>query len=83
MATDFRLDWGNVDTTDTPDSAGLAVPVDDTRSGWQYAHWLVAHSTYHSVAVVRYGSQQWTAASGVWKQVTTTAVNVVAEVYQA
>jgi hypothetical protein len=85
LADRLRYDWGDdVDTRAPSHAAGLAVPAADARSGWQYAHWLVAHSTEQSVASVRFDGQAWAADSGKWTQVTPNpddAGHVVAEVY--
>jgi hypothetical protein len=79
----LRLDWGNVAAVEDSEAVGLVVAVADARVGWQYAHWLVAHSTEKSVERVRFGTQEWTASSGGWRQVnaTDTSVRVVADVY--
>ncbi len=88
----LRLDWGDVVTvsdvaaSDVDDrGVGLTLSVAEDRVGWQYAHWLVAHSTEKSVERVRFGSQEWTAASGQWRAVNSKggARHVVAEVYPA
>lgn len=79
-----RLDWGAV-----PKSAGelhgLMLTARDTRNGWQYAHWLVAHANEHGVRSVRYDGLEWTAKGGTWTKVASDPVaasgHVVAEVY--
>jgi hypothetical protein len=85
LADRLRYDWGDDVATRAPSHAvGLAVPAPDARSGWQYAHWLVAHSTGQGVASVRFDGQAWAADSGKWTQVTANpddAGHVVAEVY--
>jgi hypothetical protein len=88
------LDWGDVnavadtapvsvDGRKTTETVGLTVAVAEDRVGWQYAHWLVAHSTDKGVEWVRYGTQEWTASSGHWRQVVdnSTSPRVVAAVY--
>jgi hypothetical protein len=70
----------------TVSDAGVVVTTDASRAGWQYAHWLVAHSASQNVASVRFGAQLWTADSGKWSPVDagpTDANRVVAEVYPA
>jgi hypothetical protein len=44
----------------------LALSVAGPRTGWQCAHWLVAHADRSGVVRVRYGGQQWTATAGKW-----------------
>jgi hypothetical protein len=84
LGAGMRADWG--DHVGTVSDAGLVVTTDANRAGWQYAHWLVAHSAVQNVARVRYADQMWTADSGKWNRVDSgpTDVNrVVAEVYPA
>ena len=85
LADRLRYDWGdNVATRPPSGLVGLEVPAADTRTGWQYAHWLVAHSTEQGVASVRFDGQAWAADSGKWSQVTANpddAGHVVAAVY--
>jgi hypothetical protein len=80
-----RLDWGEISTGTADDVLGLVLTAADTRGGWQYAHWLVAHSTEKSVKSVRYDDQLWTSTSGKWTQVNRAGAGVgelvVAEVY--
>jgi hypothetical protein len=79
----LKLDWGNVAAVQDAEAFGLVVAVGEDRVGWQYAHWLVAHSTEKSVQRVRFGTQEWTASSGQWRQVVAQGASehVVAEVY--
>lgn len=63
----LTLDWGNI--SPVANAAGLVLAAGEERVGWQYAHWLVAHSTEKNVERVRYGTQEWTASSGQWRQV--------------
>lgn len=58
-------DWGD-DTVYTEDADGVSVPVNDTRDGWQYAAWLVAHSHGHAVTTVEYDGVTWTSSDGEW-----------------
>jgi len=60
----LRLDWG--DSTGKLDANSVAVTVKNEKSGWQYAHWLVAHATERGVTQVTFGANQWTAESGTW-----------------
>jgi hypothetical protein len=89
----LRLDWGQL-TTFATNSAGLVLGATDTQVGWQYAHWIVAHSAANGVERVRFGGQEWSAESGEWQgveptatelnaQVGGSAARVVAEVFQA
>jgi hypothetical protein len=85
----LRLDWGNVRTVFTADLPGLALTVSDTRNGWQYAHWIVAHAAEHGVKSVRFDSLEWTAKAGTWSRISPSAdgrsstERVIAEVYTA
>jgi hypothetical protein len=87
LAGGVRLDWGEVRTVDSPDLVGMTLSPRDQRTGWQYAHWLVAYAATHGVRRVRYGDQEWTAKGGSWARLTTVLVtgreHVVAEVYPA
>jgi hypothetical protein len=69
LGVGLRLDWGDIATVATPDVVGLVLAASDTQTGWQYAHWLVAHSTAQNVERVRFGDQEWTAEQGDWHQV--------------
>jgi hypothetical protein len=60
----LRLDWG--DSTGKLDATTVSVPVRTEKSGWQYAHWLVAHATERGVKRVSFGGNEWTAESGTW-----------------
>jgi hypothetical protein len=81
LGTGLRLDWG-ITTVANADILGLVVPAADERVGWQYAHWMVAHSMAKGVERVRVGDQEWTASSGRWERVSPAALGgVVAEVY--
>jgi hypothetical protein len=83
----LRLDWGDVTTVSDSSVLGLVLAATDSPVGWQYAHWLVAHSVERGVARVRFDDQEWTARSGVWSPVTPDGTDsearVVAEVYAA
>jgi len=83
LGTLLHLDFGDVATVDSPGNAGLSVTVADARTGWQYAHWLVAHSTDQGVARVHYQNQEWSAEKGGWAEVNLSVDGVVAEVYQS
>jgi len=86
LAEGVRLDWGDIRAVASPDVVGLTLTPRDQKAGWQYAHWLVAYATDRGVRRVRYGDQEWTAASGSWTRVTsgsaTNRERVVAEVYR-
>jgi hypothetical protein len=83
LGAGLKLDWGNIALVANAQTIGLAVAVGEDRVGWQWAHWLVSHSTEKSIERVRYGTQEWTASSGQWRQVQDTSAgsHVVAEVY--
>lgn len=77
----LTLDWG-VASEPTSDVPGLAVDPANLTTGWQFAHWLVAHSEQRSVQRVRFGELEWTAKTGAWgKAVTGPTDRVVAEVF--
>jgi hypothetical protein len=87
LTTNLRSDWGSL--LDLAHAAGpntLALSVRDDQSGWQYAHWLVAHAQDHGIMRVRFGTQQWTAKAGAWSaagdpESAAPGETVVAEVY--
>jgi hypothetical protein len=91
LTRQIRLDWGEAGTASAGELAagfdglvGLALTVPDTRHGWQYAHWLVAHATEHGVMRVRYDGLEWTAKGGAWTRVPSEQAGpdrVIAEVY--
>jgi hypothetical protein len=85
LATSLRADWGaRTEPVADGDLPGLAVPVTDSRAGWQYAHWLVAHAKHSGIKRVRYTDREWTAKGGSWTKVAPGAAGanrVVAEVY--
>jgi hypothetical protein len=88
LAAGLTADWGEVASTTTATSATtLSVLAGHDRSGWQLAHWLVAHSVDHNVSRVQYGQYEWTVDSGEWAHVDTPAGDsvpvVVADVYPA
>jgi hypothetical protein len=72
LATGLRRDWGDLVkslTTTAPDR--LTLSVGDTRVGWQYAHWLVAHAQDNGIQRVQFAGLAWTAQAGEWKAVPT------------
>jgi hypothetical protein len=89
LGASLKLDWGSVKTATVSNLVGVALKVSEPKSGWQYAHWLVAHAQEHGVKRVVYADMQWTAASGAWAHVTERGgidagpggERVVAEVY--
>ncbi|GAA3450714.1 hypothetical protein [Dactylosporangium matsuzakiense] len=89
LGASLKLDWGSVKTTNVSNLVGVALKVSEPKSGWQYAHWLVAHAQQSGIKRVVYADMQWTAASGAWAHVTERGgidagpggERVVAEVY--
>jgi hypothetical protein len=78
----LRLDWG--DTTGKLDATTVSVSVRTQKTGWQYAHWLVAHATERGVKRVSFGGNEWTAESGTWTKASAEATPgtvVVADVH--
>lgn len=59
---------------------GVTVTADHPRTGWQYAHWLVAHAADHGVRRVQYADLEWTASAGSWSPAGATSEQVLAEV---
>jgi hypothetical protein len=73
-------DWGDGHTVAKTDT--VEVLVEDARSGWQYAHWLVSCSAFQGIERVRYGGQVWTSKDSSWSKASTPATDrVVAEVF--
>jgi hypothetical protein len=73
-------DWGDGHTVTM--SNAIEVSVADTRSGWQYAHWLVSYAAFQGIERVRYGDQVWTSKDSSWRKAKTPATNqVIAEVF--
>jgi len=88
LAAGLVLDWGQVASTAAATGPGtLSIVAGQDRSGWQLAHWLVAHSVNHNVLRVRFGSHEWTVESGEWAAVESPPADsvpvVVADVYPA
>ncbi|HEY2793484.1 MAG TPA: hypothetical protein VGJ28_14060 [Micromonosporaceae bacterium] len=70
LTTSLRDDWGSLlDTLPTGAPNTISLGVDGSQSGWQYAHWLVAHARDDGIMLVRFGNQQWTAKAGSWGSV--------------
>ncbi|MGA8117905.1 MAG: hypothetical protein WCA46_30070 [Actinocatenispora sp.] len=69
LTDELRLDWGRQAQTDTSDGTGLQITPTGQRSGWQIAHWMVAHAQADGIEQVRYGARQWTVQSGGWHTV--------------
>ncbi|HET9518284.1 MAG TPA: hypothetical protein VFO77_11200 [Actinoplanes sp.] len=98
LAQGLRLDWGkalNARTTrqtgaatrsEPGSAAGLTLRVDDTRTGWRYAHWLVSHAGENGVERVRFGDLEWHAPAGKWERAADDraagGARVVAEVFR-
>lgn len=68
LTADFRLDWGSEVRTESTDGR-LLVPTDGQRSGWQFAHWIVAYADATGVKSVQYGTRRWSVESSTWKTV--------------
>ncbi|WP_433689331.1 hypothetical protein ACQP0I_24915 [Micromonospora carbonacea] len=80
----LRLDWGLPEAASPAELTGVAVPADDRRDGWRYAHWLVSHASDHGVKRVRFAGLEWTAKAGTWGRVGDATANdgeVLAEVF--
>jgi hypothetical protein len=86
LAQSLATDWGQVDAVSDAGLLGVALAVDGTQAGWQYAHWLVAHAADQNVKSVRFGDETWTAKTGAWTRrsgdrTVAAGDRVVAEVY--
>ena len=82
LAAGMAADWGQVHTVAEAGVVGLAVKVDAPRTGWRYAHWLVAHADDQNIRQVRYGDQVWTATASTWRRSAMSSLDqVVAEVW--
>jgi hypothetical protein len=87
LTTAVRQDWGDVKATRSAKPIGVTLLPNNSRAGWQYAHWLVAHAAEHGVKRVSFGAQEWTAEGGHWRKLDGDATTkpaperVVAEVY--
>jgi hypothetical protein len=85
LAADLRGDWGDrIAPVADANLPGLSVPAADVRSGWRYAHWLVAHAKVSGVKRVRYDDREWTAEAGAWSKLPSGQPDrsaVLAEVY--
>jgi hypothetical protein len=84
LTRQLQLDWGSVRPSGGTSFTGLSLDVRDSRHGWQFAHWLVAHAAEHGVATVRYDTLEWTAKGGEWTKASPdarTPDRVIAEVY--
>jgi hypothetical protein len=85
LVAGLRDDWGKIQahTTDAP--PGMTLAATTSRTGWQYANWLVAHAEERGVQRVGFGTQEWTARSSRWSATGSAppapANQVVAEVY--
>ena len=67
LANSLKLDWGKVETVSDSRTVGLTVDVTGgEQTGWQYAHWLVAHAAERGVKSVTFGNRTWTAKGGTW-----------------
>jgi hypothetical protein len=84
VSVGLRADWGEqLSSTLATGQDGVTVTANQERTGWQFAHWLVAQSAVHGVAAVSFGNHRWTADSGTWTTVAAGEhpTRVVAEVY--
>lgn len=69
LLTDLRLDWGDGLVANKSGGTGVRIPTDGQRSGWQFAHWIVAYAEQTGVRSVRYDDHRWTAGGGSWRTV--------------
>lgn len=76
----MRLDFGTKAKAAVANGNGVRMPVANARTGWQFAHWLVAQADSVGVARVTFADQQWSADSGKWSPTPNVPEHVVAEV---
>ncbi len=69
LSAGLKRDWGSALQPVNTSGTGLRLSVDQQRTGWQFAHWMVAYAAQDGVQRVRYGSREWTAESGGWHTV--------------
>lgn len=79
LGAELTQDWGEQAAVAPLTSTRIRVAADDMRTGWQYAHWLVAHAAEHGVARVRFADLEWTAARGTWSPTTSPNAHVHAK----
>ena len=65
-AAELRQDFGPKAPMVVTEDQTLLVEVADRQTGWQVAHWLVAHSVLTGVTKVAYADKQWSADHGTW-----------------
>jgi hypothetical protein len=65
-ADQLKKDFGPRAPKVVTDRQVMRVSVADRQTGWQVAHWLVAHSEGTGVTKVTYADQQWSAENGAW-----------------
>jgi hypothetical protein len=76
----MRLDFGTKAKSVVAKGNGVQLRVTNTRTGWQFAHWLVAQADAVGVTRVTFADQQWSANSGKWSPTPNVPEQVVAEV---
>lgn len=76
-------DWGERSEVAPAEPAGVSVAARDRATGWQYAHWLVAHALAHGVTRVHFEDLEWTAERGDWAPADRRIDHVLAEVAPA
>jgi len=88
LTHDVSLDWGKIKTVNSQGVLGIELSASGSRTGWQYAHWLVAHAADQGIKSVTYNNQRWTAKAGTWgtapsarPSTGTGGTHVIAEVY--
>jgi hypothetical protein len=81
LANELAADWGTGHASTTNGKVTVTVP--NSRTGWQYAHWLVSYAAFQGIQQVRYGDQVWTSKSSKWTTVTAAPAQgqVIAEVF--
>ncbi|GAA1375030.1 hypothetical protein [Catellatospora chokoriensis] len=79
LADLIKADFGAKAKGVTIEGTALRVPAANSKAGWQFAHWLVAHAPLTGVTRVTYADQQWSAGDSVWSSAEKVAEQVVAQ----
>ncbi len=76
----LRRDFGSKAPKVTTEQHTIRVHAKDQKTGWQAAHWMVAHARQTGVTKVSFGDRQWSAESGSWGPAQQVSQQVLAEV---
>ena len=79
----LRKDFGVKGPNVTTEQNLIRVQAKDEKTGWQAAHWMVAHARQTGVTRVTFGDRQWSAGSRSWTPADQVGRQVLAEVLPA